>query len=334
MIRSSRLFCFAILFIFTVTAESGNARYRDTVEKSFTVKPGGTLHVRTDRGDIEITTHSANQVDVVIERRVRTSDREEAQDILRDVEITMEQDGNDVTVEVNYPGEESWGFWRRRLRPWWRIRVKVPKTYNAQLKTSGGDISVQQLDGELKCTTSGGDLELVEITGPIRARTSGGDIYVESCTKDVDVVTSGGDVEIHNVEGSVEATTSGGDITVTRVRGEVRVRTSGGDIEVINAGKTVEARTSGGDIRASFKKQPDTECHLITTGGNIYVYMAENLRFDIEASTTSGLIKSELPLTIQGEISRRRIDGKINGGGPVLVVRTSGGNIYLKKISR
>jgi len=40
---------------------------------------------------------------------------------------------------------------------------------------------------------------------------------------------------------------------------------------------------------------------------------------------------SDLPATVQGELHRSSLKGKINGGGPSMHLRTSAGNIHIKK---
>jgi hypothetical protein len=63
----------------------------------------------------------------------------------------------------------------------------------------------------------------------------------------------------------------------------------------------------------------------------IQVTLPENVRADLEANTTNGSVTSELPLSLQGEISKRRMEGKINGGGPLLKLRTTNGGISIVK---
>jgi hypothetical protein len=59
--------------------------------------------------------------------------------------------------------------------------------------------------------------------------------------------------------------------------------------------------------------------------------MGGDIGVDVNARTSGGSVHTEFPVTVQGEIKRSRLDAKLNGGGPELYLRTSGGSIYLKK---
>ena len=100
--------------------------------------------------------------------------------------------------------------------------------------------------------------------------------------------TSGGNITIGAVDGNVDADTSGGNITIDRAGGEVRAETSGGNIEVDEVGGKIEASTSGGNVRATITEQP-------------------------------------------GLITKSSIRGTINGGGPELRLRASGGSIRIRE---
>jgi DUF4097 and DUF4098 domain-containing protein YvlB len=68
-----------------------------------------------------------------------------------------------------------------------------------------------------------------------------------------------------------------------------------------------------------------------TSGGSINVTLAGNVSMTIDAETSGGRIESELPLTVQGRFGQSRLQGELNGGGPELVLRTSGGSINIKE---
>jgi len=94
---------------------------------------------------------------------------------------------------------------------------------------------------------------------------------------------------------------------------------------------TVNAKTSGGSIYATLSEQPDGNCYLGTSGGGITVTVAEDMRLNVDAKTNGGKVSSELPLTAQGTSGKNRLEGKLNGGGPELVLRTSGASINIKQ---
>jgi DUF4097 and DUF4098 domain-containing protein YvlB len=137
---------------------------------------------------------------------------------------------------------------------------------------------------------------------------------LEGCTGDAEVKTSGGSIRIGKVQGEVKATTSGGSIKVQEVMG------------------TINAATSGGSVSAYISKQPSGDCSLKTSGGSVSVHLAEDIKVDVDAKTSGGRVRTDFPVTLIGELSKRKLQAKINGGGPELYLRTSGGSIKIYKI--
>lgn len=313
----------------TTLTEDGAREHRLT--KSFQVEPGGRLVVEADRGSIQVRTAETQTLDVEMIRTVGTSDREAANAILNAMEIDLDQHGNEVHVRVRV---------HKARHPWWegnepRLRVHivvtVPRQYHLDLKTAGGSISVGDLDGEVHSRTSGGSVHLGHIQGSAWVKTSGGGIALAGCAGMADVKTSGGSIRIGQVDGDVLASTSGGSISIERAAGRVAAQTSGGSITVDEAMNTIEAVTSGGSVTAHLASQPRDHCRLETSGGSVTVYLAETIGVDVNARTSGGQVVTDFPVTVQGELRKTALQAKLNGGGPELIVRTSGGNVYIKK---
>lgn len=283
------------------------------IKKSFSVSEDGLLTVEADIGSIEVRTSSASKVDVEIQFESRRGSKRNFKDILEDFDVDFDHSGKDVTVILDYPKGRR-NFWDNVGR-YVRVRfyITVPKKYNVDLSTSGGSIQVDDLTGEVKSRTSGGSLVFGQIQGPVTGKTSGGSVNLDKCSGEVDVRTSGGSISIGEVQGNVLAHTSGGGIKVEEVMG------------------TIEASTSGGSITARISKQPKSDCSLKTSGGGITVYLSEDIGVNVDARTSGGGVRTDFPVTVKGNISKNSLKAKVNGGGPELYLRTSGGSIYLKE---
>jgi DUF4097 and DUF4098 domain-containing protein YvlB len=109
--------------------------------------------------------------------------------------------------------------------------------------------------------------------------------------------------------------------------------TSGGGITIDDARDTVIANTAAGSITASFSAQPHEDCRLTTSAGGIDLRLAPTLTFDVEARTSGGDVTTELPIvsTVVGRQHSGVLQGKLNGGGKTLLLKTSAGNISLRK---
>jgi hypothetical protein len=287
---------------------------QDRMTKTFPVGSGGTLAIESDIGSITVQGADIDSVEVEILREVRTTSEKKASDILRDYDIQFNHSGNDVTIEAKYKKKGLRGFWNN-IGKYLRVKfiITVPSEYNVDLNTKGGSITVENLHGEVLSKTSGGSLKFDSIEGNISGRTSGGSISIGEVVGRSDIRTSGGSIHIIRADGPVDAHTSGGSITVEEVIG------------------TIKAHTSGGSVKAYLSRQPESDCSLTTSGGSITVQLSGDIGLDLNAKTSGGRVSTDFKVTLSGEISKRSMQGEMNGGGPELYLRTSGGSIYLKK---
>ena len=209
--------------------------------------------------------------------------------------------------------------------------------------TSGGRIRIRDAGDGVRARTSGGDVEVTSAKGAVDARTSGGNVEVRDVTADVAARTSGGDVEVENITGAVEARTSGGDIRGRRLGGRVEAVTSAGDIELDGVGGSLDARTSVGDIRVRLTPTRDADyaARLEASHGDVELTIPGDLPARIEAELRlqggrygNDDIYSAFPLSRETPESRYgvlRSHGPVNGGGPLLELRTAHGSIRIKK---
>lgn len=291
-----------------------SAKIVRTVEKNFAVQPGGTLRVTTQGGDIVVETADVAEVRVTARQHIRARDEAEADGLLAKLELRMEQSGNDVTAAAKYERTKPSGWFRRWPPVSVDFLVTVPTRYSADLRTSGGDIAIGSLTGAVKANTSGGDIQLDRIDGDVEAGTSGGDITLREGTARAKVRTSGGNIVIEKAGGPVEAGTSGGDIIIR------------------SAANVVKAHTSGGNVRAVLTAPLTADCSLGTSGGDVSVEFLKASAFRLDASTSGGDVDaSGLTITIEdGGVGKSRLVGNVNGGGPLLKLRTSGGDIKVR----
>ncbi len=231
--------------------------------QSFDVKNGGTLTLDSDVGTVDISSHDKGTVEITVENRL-------GDDALL---VRFKQSGNDVSVVGEREKSWHWG-WGRNANV--RFSIKVPAEYNIDVKTGGGSIDLDDLNGKVKVRTSGGSIALGKIQGNVDAKTSGGSIRVDEVAGNID------------------------------------------------------AHTSGGSIKATLTKQPTADCRLTTSGGSVTAYLAPDIAVNLVASTSGGGVRSDFK--VNGYLTKRSIEGEINGGGPQLLLRTSGGSVSVKEI--
>ncbi|HEX5152526.1 MAG TPA: DUF4097 family beta strand repeat-containing protein [Parafilimonas sp.] len=232
--------------------------------------------------------------------------------------------------------------WKRAVNI--SFKAYLPVNVNTDLETSGGGISLSNLNGTQIFRTSGGGIDVENVKGKMKGRGSGGGIEITNSSNDIDLVTSGGgisakgctgNVRLHtsggslhleDLDGDIEAGTSGGSIDADGIKGELSASTSGGSIRLTNLLCKVEAETSGGGISAEIKDTAK-DVKLRNSGGDIVVQLPANKGFDIDLNANK--INVELK-NFSGSAEEHSIVGTLYGGGALIDVHSSGGRVDVR----
>ena len=291
--RTSALF--ASLLLFSTVACAGDIR--DTVKESFKVRPGGTLFIDIDHGNVEVESTRDDAVRIEVERSVDVGNRDDAKALLERHELSMRQNGNNVSLESRFDRDSGiWGKIRGHTHIRIRVRVQVPERYSVDFSSGAGNVAIADLDGE------------------VRGRTGAGNIDIGAVTGSVDVSSGSGNVRVEGASGLVEASTGAGNIELRDVRGELR------------------ANTGAGNITAYITEQPRSESHLTTGAGNVTAYLGSRIGVDVSAEASMGSASTDFPLRVEGKWMRKSFEGHVNGGGPDLRLRAGVGNVALKRL--
>jgi DUF4097 and DUF4098 domain-containing protein YvlB len=211
------------------------------------------------------------------------------------------------------------------------------------LRTGGGGIKVGSAKGRINAESGGGSVTVISGMQEATLETGGGSIQVERCAGRVKASTGGGSIELGDIGGPAEIETGGGSIRLTSAKGPVRAETGGGSIE-LNGVPSARAETGAGGIIAKFITGGDrSDSSLETSAGDITVYLAPSLSISVWASieVANGhnihTDFSEIRVSSEGgDYGPKTVtaEGNLNGGGPVLKVRTTTGDITIRRASR
>jgi hypothetical protein len=207
------------------------------------------------------------------------------------------------------------------------------------LTSGGGDVHINSIGGQAHVTLGGGKVYI----GTVKAstiRTGAGGIEVRKCDGDLRASTGGGNLYFGDVGGAVHADSAGGSVRLASAQGRVQVSTGGGSVELYNLKQGAQVETGAGPITVQFVAGHGFSDSLLhTAAGDVTVFMPGDLPVTVHASSdmTSGRgISSDFPglrITTSGEYGPKAMyaEGALNGGGPVLRVRTTMGRIMFKR---
>ena len=291
-------------------------------EEAIPVEPGGTLTVdvdlgeglRPDPGFLELASHDAEEVRVVADADGWAS---------WGVSFTLDAGDPAVRLDVRVGGATSWMFGGPRVR----VRVWVPREFSVDIRSNSGTVRIQDIAGHVRARARDAGVEVRGVLGPVKLRVVNGPVEIEEITGDLQVTSSEGPIQIAWVAGDVEARTTAGEIEMRHIDGEVTAKTLGGSIELAQVRGPIVARTERGSVRASFSGQPAGS--LETEWGSIDVVIPTDSAADLDARATRGSVALDAAIDLNGEAADDLVVGKINGGGELLLLRTSRGRIHL-----
>jgi hypothetical protein len=208
------------------------------------------------------------------------------------------------------------------------------------VRTGGGAIHIGSAKGKIAAESGGGSLELVSGLQGASLETGGGSIHVDKCTGKLKVSTGGGSIDLGEINGPVQMETGGGGLKLSSATGPVKAETGGGTIELWGV-PSAHVETGAGAITAKFISSGERgDSELETAVGDVTVYLVPNINVTIHASIEAAnghhIISDfpEIKVSSEGgqwEPKLISAEGNLNGGGPVLKVRTTMGNIYIRR---
>lgn len=296
---------FSLLVLFCCTLSAG-ASVRGSFQRSFQVTGIVDLEVLTHSGDIKV--HSGPAGTVSISGKILVGDQwfsgdRQAQVSELERNPPIRQTGNSIRIDYVNARNISVDY-----------DITVPADTRLRTHSGSGDQTIEGLRSNLELESGSGDMRLNDLTG------------------DLNVHTGSGNVEARDVTGGLNAEAGSGDIRMNeKGNGDVRVHTGSGNVELREVHGTVRAEAGSGDI--TIDGTPTGVWDVRTGSGNVRLRLPEQAAFDLGASTGSGTVTVDHPvtMTIQGNVqhAQRSVSGKVRGGGPMLTVHTGSGDVQI-----
>jgi hypothetical protein len=173
------------------------------------------------------------------------------------------------------------------------IDVQVDLPAGSHLR---GDAGVAALHcrgrlGECRYRTGVGEIQLDQ-AGPVQLKTGGGDVTVDLVTGDAHVVTGSGAVRIDSVEGTAGVKNSNGDTWIGEVTGDLKVNAANGAISIDQARGTVEAKTANGDVRVGEVARGAVVAQ--TSFGKVEIGVLDGVAAWLDLDTKYGSVRNDL----------------------------------------
>ena len=249
-----------------------------------------SLDVQSSNGAIRVRGQAGTQTaSVVITKRSRGETLEEAQDRLERIQVECAINGTSLAAIYGASDQDA------DVKRW-----------------SGVDFDIVVPPGtHVSADTSNGAVEIDSIRGTITLDTSNGAIDVSHCVGDLYADTSNGRIEVYGFDGDIRADTSNGEIWIEEVTG------------------LIDAETSNGSVHYVGRPAVDATHRLRTSNGSITARIPADASIHFEAHTSTGTVRSSLPLV--GDTQGDDWSADLNPpAGTIMDLRTSNGSIRIE----
>jgi len=291
--------------------------YTDKLSKTLRLGRNGTFDLQNVSGDVVVTGGGGNEVRIDAIKRVRNPNESEARALLQAIDVRMEERNGNVEVRTDYP--------RRNWSGGVDFTVTLPRDANVILRSVSGDLRVSSLNGDLRAETISGDLVATSVKRIRQAKTISGDLDITD--------TDGDEVAAQTISGTLMARgIKARSVDLQSVSGDVRIT----DVE---SDRTF-VRSISGSIDFSGQLARTGRYEFQSHSGDVRVTPLGSSGFSLDASTFSGDLRSDFPLTLQGNPpnnfnnrgpNRRPVRGTFGDGGAVLTLQSFSGNITVVK---
>ena len=318
--------------------------------------------VRTIRGDITVRGSDENQIRVTGKKNVKTWSENEADRLAQPVTVDITQNGD--AFEVHPTGYDT-----SDNRVSVDLEISVPKKAALTIKTEKGDVVVSDQMTDLIVADQNGDVEVRNTVGDISIEMRKGDVKVSDTKGDVKISGKGGEIEASSASGSVtvegdfygpvradriakgvrmvsprtDLTVSAlsghleagsGNLDLVDAAGNLTLRTRDNAVNVENPGGKVDIENRNAQTAVRFSTAPKDDVQITNSSAEVALTLPGNSSFEIVADCRNCGIDSEFdalqPSKTQSGDSH--LAGKTGSGkGPKITVRTSYGNIAVRK---
>ena len=306
----------------------GRQQKNDTVDFTITVPQGAVVNAATDFGEIELSGTLGDSAAVTKFGNLVISG------IRGDLEAASSS--GDILVE-NVQAEAGLIDLNSAFG---NVSLETARTGSINAHSNSGSVSLSGVDAgeeiqlssdfgkidfeqgsadELTIEADSGKVSLstLEVTAALVVKNGYGDIQLSDVTAD--------EYQLDTNSGKITLDVSGGNVKAVSDFGDVTVRSS--------AEATLDLYTKSGTVEYAGPLGLGPHS-LVTDFGDIEVYLPGETALTFDLETDFGQLKTEFPITLEGDVKQDHWRGTLNGGGAVLKATTNSGDISFETLSR
>ncbi len=292
------------------------ARYERTVQLSRPMSAGSLFSAKSNDGWITVTGGEVTDCNITATIIARADSDEKARKIAEETKVKLAQFGSKLTVKLEKP------ILMMNQSVDVQVEAMVLKNCDVELDTDDGDITIENINGNIDIKTDDGSVSLARIIGDIKIRSNDGSINVQEFNSDVNLQRAGW----------IDIQTDDGSVTMSRVVGDIKVRSNDGSTKVQEVTGDVNIQSDDGRITVVYSEDAGGVCNvsLVTDDAAVDLTAPANFSADVEVITDDGSINTDLPIKVTGKLGKSGIKGTIGTGEGRLYIKTDDGSIRIR----
>lgn len=239
------------------------------------------------------------------------------------VHVQTQPDAKQVSIRVTY-SVKKWGLVIGQRRP----SVKFENVNDVITVTTRqpGNISV------LGAIVENYDIYVtMPVAADLSVRTGDGSVNCDAVKGVVRIQTGDGHITVHDLSGVISLDSGDGSVKADGLDGKLRARTGDGHMTLVGRFDGLAVRTGDGRVEVSAAAGSHlSENWSIESGdGSLSLRIPIDLKAFLDVRTGDGRINVSLPIPEKGRQRGHTLRGELNGGGPILTMRTTDGSVSL-----
>src|SRR5215472_4768740 len=329
--------------------------YDDQMEQDF--PPGSSLHIVSDRGQVNVNASEGNKIQVVAHKRIGAESQAEADRWNAQTRPTFSTSDQIITLNANTQGAGD--HWVAS-----DITVTLPRKAAVNVSGRRGDISVLGRDGDVEISSQHSDVTAEDIHGKTTLsleHSSGriskvtGDVSVEGRPNDVSIEEVGGALRLNGEFDSLKLGKIAGNVAFKSERtdmefshlagdldmdsGDLRITDLTGPFRLITRSKDIRLEGMSGDVRIE-NQNGDIELRMTRLGsvqvqnrkGDVQLFVPDKSSFQVDARARGGDFQTDFTeLKVNNAEDQATASGSVGTGGPHIVLNNEHGTIELRR---
>jgi DUF4097 and DUF4098 domain-containing protein YvlB len=329
---------------------------------AMTIPANARVSVKLGRGDLTIRGSEEAQVRFSAKKNAKTWSDGEAERLAKPVGVEVVKNGDAYEVHPT-------GYDLSNSRISVDLELSVPRKSPLTIKTEKGNITVSDVTSDVSISLQSGDVDLRDIAGDISVETRKGDVKAADIKGDVKVSGKGGEIDVNNCTGGLTvdgdfygpvrgdkiakgvrlisvktdltlSALSGhmeagsGNLDIIDAPGNLELRTRDMEVNVENPGGKVKIDDRNAEISVRYSSVPKDDVTITNSSASISLTLPGSSSLEIQADCRNCDVDSEFPglQASKGASGDASLAGKLGSGrGPKIVLKTSYGNIALRR---